>query len=313
VRIPGQHPDLRVLGPELKLESVSPAVPGRTAHAVLAIQNHHAESQEFVATWKLPGEGGGASGESVLAIPANTPGRIELDLPIPAALRGRYGTSLPVGVTVGLRGQKPFARFQIPVPLAAFVPKDSAEPTFRLAGHDRVVNLFEADPNRKQLLWTGPDDLSVNASLRRTDTHLDLDFAVRDDIHRQPNRGADVWQGDGIQLAFTVPGQDGFWEIGLSRSDAGESLVHVWHRPKGFASPAAQIELTTESQPGGVNYRVRLPLAAFGLTAENMQAGIRLSFLVNDDDGEGRESWTELSEGIGRRKEPSRFPFVVFE
>lgn len=313
LRIPGRHPDLRVLGPELKLESVAPAVPGKTARAVLAIHNHHAETREFVAAWQLPEEWGGTSGETTLAIPAGTPGRLELDLPIPAALRGRYGTALPVAATVALRGQQPFARFAMPVPLAAFVPGDSAEPVFRLAEHSRVTKLFEADPNRKHLVWTGPDDLAVDASLRRTETHLEIDFAVRDDIHHQPNQGAEMWQGDGIQLAFAVPGQDGFWEIGLGRSNAGESLVHVWHRPKGFANPVAQIGLTTEIQPGGLLYRARLPLAACGLTAETLQAGIRLSFLVNDNDGEGRESWIELSEGIGRRKEPARFPFLVFE
>ncbi len=313
LRIPGRHPDLRVLGPELRLESVSPAVPGRTARAVLALHNRAAAPHEFVAGWRLPAAMGGASGESVLALPADTAGRLELVLPIPDALRGRHGDPLPVEVEIARRGQEPFARLGVPVALAALVPRNSTEPVFRLAERRQVVSLFEADPNRRHRLWNGPEDLSVDAFLQRTPTALDVAFGVLDDTHHQPKQGAEIWQGDSIQLAFAVPGQDGFWEIGLAHRDAAGDVVHVWHRPKGFADPAGQIKLVTAPRPGGLRYQARLPYAAFGLSLETVQAGIRLSFLVNDSDGEGRESWIELSEGIGRRKEPQRFPFVVFD
>lgn len=313
VRLAGPHPELKVLGPELKLESITPAVPGKPVHAVLALHNLYTQPREYVAQWQLPKELGGGSGETAVTIPADTLGRLAVDLPIPASLRGRYGSSFHAKLDVGTRGQAPFAQLDVPVPLAAFVPAASTEPVFRLANRSQTVSLFEADPNKKQLLWGGPDDLSATAAFRRTDSDLLLTFDVRDDVHHQPKQGADVWQGDGIQLAFSVPGQDGYWEIGLTQLADGKPEVHLWQRAKGFADPISQIVLTTTTQPGGLRYEAQLPLAAFGLTPDLLRAGIALSFLVNDNDGEGRESWIELSDGIGRSKDPRRFPFVVFE
>ncbi len=164
VRLSGRHPELKVLGPELKLESITPAVPGKPVHAVLALHNLYTAPREYVAQWQLPAELGGGSGESAVTIPADTLGRLELDLPIPASLRGRYGSSFRAKVAVAARGQAPFAQLDVPVPLAAYVPATSAEPLFRLAGHSQVVDLFGADPNKKQLLWGGPDDLSATGS-----------------------------------------------------------------------------------------------------------------------------------------------------
>ena len=121
-------------------------------------------------------------------------------------------------------------------------------------------------------------------------------------------RGGTGWQGDGIQLAFSVPGHDGYWEVALTQLADGKPEVCLWQRAKGFPDPTSQIVLTTTTQPGGLRYEAKLPLAAFDLAPEPLQAGFSLSFLVNDNDGEGRESWIELSDGIGRSKDPRRFP-----
>jgi hypothetical protein len=309
----GRHPELKVLGPELKLASVSPAVPGQTVRADLEIHNLYTKPREYVATWQLPKEMGSGAGEQRTTIPADTLGTLSLRIPIPASLRGQYGSAFRAKLAIAGAGQPPFATMDVPIPLAAYVPKDGAEPVFRLNSLDRVTNLFAADPNKRDLVWKGPADLSATARLRIAGDRLLFEADVTDDVHHQPKRGKDVWQGDGIQLAMAVPGQNGFWEIGLSQLDDGKPAVCVWHRPNGFAAPTKAIRLTTTARQGGFLYRASLPLKELGLTAAKLRQGIRLSFLVNDNDGSGRESWIEVSGGIGHGKDPSKFPFVVFQ
>jgi len=311
--INGYHPELKVLGPELKLGTVSPAVPGQAVRVDLAVHNLHTQPLEYVAKWQLPKELGSGTGEQRATIPADTLGKLVLQIPIPSSLRGQYGTSFRAKLSVGTAGREPFANLDVPVPLAAYVPKDSAEPVFQLDKRERVTSLFAADPNRKHLLWRGPADLSATARLRLAEDKLLLEFDVRDDLQHQPQRGKDVWQGDGIQLALSVPGQDGFWEIGLTQLADGTPEAVCWHRAKGFADPVAGIRLQIKAREDGVAYRASLPLKAFGLSPELLRKGVRLSFLVNDNDGDGREGWIALSDGIGVRKEPRHFPFVVFE
>jgi hypothetical protein len=313
LRLEGRHPELKVLGPQLKLESISPAVPGQAAVAKLAVRNLYARPQEYVAEWQFPKELAGTSGEERVTIPADALGMLSLRLPIPASLRGQYGSSFQARLRIGTAGNEPFADMSIPIPLAAFVPKNPSEPLFGLDSHDQVTSLFAADPNKKHLVWTGPKDLSVEAGLNLAGDDLVFQAMVRDDVHNQPKRGKDVWQGDGIQVAFAVPGQGGYWEIGFTQLANGKPEVCVWNKANGFADPTAQIDLRTETKPDGILYRARLPLKAMGLTAEALRSGIRLSFLVNDNDGGGREGWIEVSEGIGHGKDPEKFPFVVFE
>jgi hypothetical protein len=309
----GHHPDLRVLGPELNLEAISPAVPGQTVRAVLAIHNLYTQSREYVANWQLPKELGSGTGEQRVTIPADTLGKLALKIPIPGTLRGQYGSSFRAKLSIGGAGHEPFAKMDVPIPLAAYVPKDSAAPVFRLDKRARVTSLFTADPNKKHLVWTGAKDLSVRASLRLLADRILLRVHVEDDIHHQPKRGKDVWQGDGIQLVLAVPGQQGFWEIGLTQLADGTPEVACWHRANGFADPSAKVNLKTVERGTSIEYVASLPLRAFGLTPKHLHEGIRLSFLVNDNDGEGREGWMALSDGIGVRKDPQRFPFVVFE
>ena len=40
--------------------------------------------------------------------------------------------------------------------------------------------------------------------------------------------------------------------------------------------------------------------------------GFRFNLLVNDNDGEGRRGWIAIAPGIGERKDPSLFPFIIF-
>jgi len=57
-------------------------------------------------------------------------------------------------------------------------------------------------------------------------------------------------------------------------------------------------------------YTLTIPWAVFG-RKEPVPGGFRLSFLINDNDGDGRRQWVELSPGIGKQKEPALFPLFI--
>ena len=185
-------------------------------------------------------------------------------------------------------------------------------PVAVLDQRSQVTSLFAADPNKANLLWRGPQDLSAKLWLGTTPTAMLFRADVTDDVFRQMYSGADVWKGDGIQLAFDVPGQKGYWEVGLTRLENGSPQVWLWQRPTGTKTDAKAVTLKVGRQGHSTTYEAAFPFAAFGLSRHILAQGIRLSALINDDDGGGRESWIALSGGIGRRKDPTLFPLVVF-
>lgn len=50
-----------------------------------------------------------------------------------------------------------------------------------------------------------------------------------------------MWKGDNIQIAMKLPGQNGLWELGLSRLRDNSGEAFCWLAPAGF--------------PGGENRR----------------------------------------------------------
>jgi hypothetical protein len=142
---------------------------------------------------------------------------------------------------------------------------------------------------------------------------MTLHLEARDDKFVNQYKGGDIWRGDGIQLAFQVPGQNGYWELGLARLADGTPAAYTWTTPKGIADPTAQVQLKTELRDGGITYDAVFPYQAFGLSDDILANGIKFNLILNDNDGEAREGWVQISRGIGDVKDPSYYPFVVFE
>jgi len=138
---------------------------------------------------------------------------------------------------------------------------------------------------------------------------------VTDDIHSQPFKGFEIWKADSIQFAFQLPGQNGYWEIGLARLDNGSPEVFVFQAPAGFdpAKIAAAMKLVTSRSGTETVYELDIPNNAIGFTPAIFKGGFRFNLLVNDSDGEGRDGWIHIAPGIGENKNPDKFPFVVFE
>ncbi|MPN12117.1 hypothetical protein SDC9_159429 [bioreactor metagenome] len=73
------------------------------------------------------------------------------------------------------------------------------------------------------------------------------------------------------------------------------------------------ISLTTSREGTSTSYDTSIPLKQLGITPEMLKIGLRFNLLVNDNDGEGRESWLNIAPGIGDTKNPSLAPLLIFQ
>jgi hypothetical protein len=191
------------------------------------------------------------------------------------------------------------------------------EPAFVMETGAQVTTLAPNAPWTSRLFWSGPDDLGARVWLACGRDKLLLKVVVRDDKHYQPHTGADVWKGDNVQIAIRLPRQNAMWEIGLTHRADTTSETWCWFAPRGFdaaAAVAGKILLETTRDETGKNttYLATIPFDAIGLTEAICQSGFRFNLLVNDNDGEMRESILSIAPGIGASKTAGHFPMISF-
>lgn len=201
---------------------------------------------------------------------------------------------------------------------AVLIPKTPMEKRradFEINRPENVYNRYQADPLTEYRTWKGPADLSAGIHLEKGKNGLRIKLVVEDDKHVQPYTGANVYNGDNVQLALQLPDQTGMWEIGLTHLASGKPEVFVWVAPTGFQAKktAEAIKLKTVRKGTETVYDAVIPYSAIGLTDRIMNSGFRFNVLINENDGEGRDGWLFLAPGLGTDKNPARFPNIVFE
>ena len=295
------------------------AIPGQPLTVEAVLNNPFAAPLEITARWCEPyAFGGKAHPEVKTAVPAGVSQKIPLQLAIPANSGIRHGDEVAVTLNYRVSGTSWKGEIQQRLVMGAYIPqKDPAgrAPDFILESRDHIVNLNENVPGRLHLTWKGADDLSARVWLTRKAGAIHLRVDARDDRHSQKNSKDNMWQGDSVQFGIAVPGQNGWWEVGLSADSAMKPQVFCWNHPKGMKDPSAQVKLTVTALPDkkGLRYEAVLPLAAFGMNEQTLKKGFRFNLLVNDCDEDGREGWVEIVPGLGMDKNPLKFPVVVFE
>ncbi len=306
------------------LEATPPGavVPGGAQILTVRLRNPLETTQTVRLTWNVPAPLVARSPlvlEKKVAGGGTAEATFEVALPPGAKLSGVTTRDVTVSSRIG--DTKLSAEAAIPLPLGVRIPPGdfaARASDFTLNRAADVVNTNDIDPQTLHLTWKGPQDLSARGWLGRKEQALHLRFEVRDDVHRQPHGGADTWQGDSVQMALAVPGQDGWFELGLARGDNGQPAVHSWRAPRGFKGGDVfkAVTLQTQRQGDRTIYDARLPYEAFGLSDELLKRGVRFSFVVNDlDDAKetAREGYLRLSDGIAANKDPQQFPTVVIQ
>ncbi len=190
------------------------------------------------------------------------------------------------------------------------------EPDFRLEKPEQSTSLVPNAPDTAHLFWKGKDDLSGAVWMMREGDALLLRVLVTDDVHVQPYTGSEVWRGDNIQFGLQLPKQRGFWEFGLTLNAEGKSEVFCWSTATGgdAAKAAAAIQLNASRDEAAKQtlYDARIPFHAIGLDAAAGSAGFQFNLLINDNDGNVRESFIGIAPGIGEGKDPSLWPQIRF-
>jgi len=298
---------IKVLGGLASVSAPAALRPGRAETITVTFRNPLAQPLTLGMDFERPDGWRGSSTELKLAAGAEGTATLSLIAPADAP----HQLTLPLRYTAA--GQPFKGTVDVPLKIARVVTVGQTQPVWKLADRSQVHNLFDADPNKKHLLWKGADDLSADIWLSATDDKLSIKVAVTDDVHRQGHAATDMWMSDSVQFALYGPGQTGMWEFGLALSEDGRPLAASWIAPDGLPPGSGSLHPTVEKTAKGVTYAVDVPLADLELTRQDLRTGFGFSLLVNDDDGEGRESWIEVSKGIGESKDRTQYPLVIME
>lgn len=163
--------------------------------------------------------------------------------------------------------------------------------------------------------WQGEQDLSAKGSLAWDADNLYLGVEVIDDYHAQSASGDAIWSGDSMQIGIGIANGDGtvpseYHELGVARGDTGELLKWCWLAPKGFnLGDAIELQYAVERKDSKTSYELAIPWRELKSDDVQVKPGMKLkfSFLVNDNDGEGRKGWVEYNSGIGSAKDVDAF------
>ncbi|SDW43760.1 sugar-binding protein [Paenibacillus sp. CF384] len=159
------------------------------------------------------------------------------------------------------------------------------------------------------------NDVSANVKLMWDASKLYVLATVKDEKAFQPQSGGAMWQGDSLQLAFDATNAAGagygaqVYEMQIGKPDgAAPQLFKGMGFAKGGLMENGEIAVTRDEANGTTLYELSIPFAeldGFGVGAALKAAGF--SFLVNDNDGSGREGYIEWSSGVGDAKNASQF------
>ena len=305
------------VGTPVGLESSAIAIPGKPYRFTATLLNPLDEAAEFFLKLQPPAGFAQSADELRILVPAGETTKLAREILVAPDFHPAFDNPYQLSVEYRISGSEITGKTVLNIRPAQIVKTGSPvgqEPDFKLEHRRQVRDLFAGDPTRGHLLWKGPQDHSARILLRTDEDHLLLHVDVTDDLHCQPEQGANTWMGDNVQFALELPNQNGGWEFGLTRLSDGSSESWCWSAPEGFLpeNAARQIRLQTSRTEKVTAYDAKIPFSTVGLTREMLNHGFRFNLLVNDNDGEGRRGWIAIAPGIGERKDPSLFPFIIF-
>ncbi len=175
------------------------------------------------------------------------------------------------------------------------ITRDLPSPIILESAQD--VHELTYDPSIRA--WQNPNDLSVRAFVQRDDTSVLFRFEVTDDKHVQDHADHNLWQGDSAQVAFYNPANQAHTLFDLAlRKDEAVAWCHENSNPS--LKGRWDIPLRIRRDGTRTLYEADVPFAHLGLPDRiNETMPVRFSFLVNEDDGQGRVRWMNWAGGLG--------------
>ncbi len=165
--------------------------------------------------------------------------------------------------------------------------------------------------------WGGVNDLSVTHRVMWDEDNFYMMAVVKDNVHYTSQDDFSLmWQDDGIQFGILENREEtldaasmAFTELGISANPSGDKIYrHSSASGKGVGL-VENYELKIGRENGCTIYEMRIPWTE--LLSDNHKAKegdeYAFSFLVNDNDGDGRKGYMFYNDGIGGDKLPSLF------
>jgi len=147
--------------------------------------------------------------------------------------------------------------------------------------------------------WSGPEDCSAGASIRRTDDALVVTIAVRDDA--LVGSAGDPWEGDSVEIYLDLRPEaqrDGSYASGVFQMVIAPALApeakttysfHVGENAFHIPDVRGTVVLSALTD-GGYQVTVSFPLEELARTHLPLGESLAFDIGVNDADDAGRES-----------------------
>lgn len=161
------------------------------------------------------------------------------------------------------------------------------------------------DPTIPQ--WKNAKDLSVKTYAAHDGKGFYFACDVADDVHVQQGGGADIVNGDSVEIGImSDDGTTSSFALALTssgpiawgRSSAGGTAEGRWDIPRAVQRAGARTV-----------YEVYIPFDRIGFSIRSDATPVRFNFLVNEDDGKGRVRFMEWFGGLGRKRDANLYGF----
>ena len=151
----------------------------------------------------------------------------------------------------------------------------------------------------------GDNDLSGKATISYDEDNLYFFIEITDDVFVNNHVGDRIWDGDGIQIGIADEGtaaSGSYCELTVALTKEGPQMYrHLSNNSKNPVGFVENCELQIVRNENKTYYEIAVPWSETLTKPEAAIAGYqpRFAFLINEDDGQGRNSYMEYSQVLG--------------
>lgn len=151
----------------------------------------------------------------------------------------------------------------------------------------------------------GEGDLSAKATMKYDEKNIWFFIDVTDDIFVNNNTDSMIWNGDSIQIGITdesITRGGKYCELTVALTPEGPQMYrHMTNNNDNPIGPVTNCDLAIVRDANHIKYEIRLPWSEVLIDSSNVKAGNKpkFAFLINEDDGLGRNSYMEYSQSLG--------------
>ena len=285
--------------PVVYTESTPFSIP-ETACSVPVVVNNPLKQR---AVFKIYGKGVDAT--DAFEIESGRKLRKNLNIKVNRKTYGLFTAMLDVDIMVD-SGVKSHIQIPLTVNVAYPVVSEGKTPQKITVANRLAVHEMSFDPSIPQ--WKDAKDLSCVAKVTHNKKGLQFVFDVTDDKHIAKFSDGDIWRNDSIQLGLA--GSEGnHTELTISDSPKGATLwCHISKKNQGRWN----VPVSVTRKSGHTVYKFFVPFDKLGVKYKS-GLPLRMAFLINEDDGQGRVRWMEWFSGIGNGKDPEKFGWIFLK